>query len=82
MARTVRVDPELGNVVRTPIMCTGELLKLHSCGVGSEASGRHRPFTWAGWSVPISKQDIQINQIIGRTKKITWNRPSVRAGLG
>jgi len=60
MARTVRVDPELGNVVRTPIMCTGELLKLHSCGVGSDASARHRPFTWAGWSVPISKPDIHI----------------------
>jgi len=55
MARTVRVDPELGNGVHTPIMCTGELLKLCSCGAGSEASGRHRPFTWAGRSRSASK---------------------------
>jgi len=37
----------LGNGFRTPIMCTGELLKLCSCGV-SVASSRHRPFTWTG----------------------------------
>jgi len=76
----VRVDPELGNGVSAPRLCVPA--NCSSCAVAAQdrkqaADTGHSPGPDGG-----DQARHPDTQIIGRAKQITWNGPSVRAGLG